>query len=134
MNVLFLILFGFYGVKAKTQAEKWVHELRYVDHQTTYDLMLYKPSIKPWQAILVTYNGEINETDTTYLNIQTDQGMLLGEFSFYTENSGTFLKYAFNHHNANVVTQVFNVSIKNPEPVEFYWHPKTETLNTPVKS
>ena len=88
--------------------------------------MLYKPTRESWEAMVVTQTGEINDTDTTYLNIQTDQGMLLGEFSFYAKDSITLLSYVFSHHNATEVTQVFNVSKKNPEPVEFYWHPKSE--------
>ena len=121
---MFLILFTFYRSDVNIPAHKWEHKLKYIDHQTTYKLMLYKPSMKPWEAIVVTQTGQANNADTTYLNIQTDQGMLLGEFSFYKEDSTTFLNYVFIHHNATVVTQVFNVSTKIPDPFESYWRNK----------
>ena len=126
MNILFFFVFNLYTVNVNGQTHNWEQKLNYVDHQMSYDLLLYQPNDKIWEAIVVTHTTKKNNRDTTYLHIQNDLGMLLGEFTFYTENSMTFLKYEFDHHNVTEVTQVFNVSKKNPEPVEFYWHPKSE--------
>ena len=41
MNILFFFVFNLYTINVNGQAHNWEQKLNYVDHQMSYDLMLY---------------------------------------------------------------------------------------------
>ena len=72
-----------------------------------------------------THNAASFANHSYYQTVQTDLGMLTGDFSFRVEDKMLFLKYEFIHHNVTIVTQVFNLSQRKAKPVEF----KTKSKN-----
>ena len=111
--------------KLTAQETDWVKLLNHTLQGNTYTLELYEPVSDVWEARVISYNSSSKSSDTLVLDIQTDLGMLTGDFSFRVEDKMLFLKYEFIHHNATIVTQVFNLSQRKAKPVEF----KTKSKN-----